>query len=337
MQISYRTRQFYRRLWLTVLALALAALTLLLCWVLWLRRYVVYTPDGARLDFSLSQKWPQGATNQEVISLTKPDIYYTEKEEPQGPEQTDIRFQGYFVTVDELLEDLDGTLEKILALPENTPIMVDVKGYWGYFYYSTNAGCGTSGSFDMATMDAFFKAVNEAGLYTIARMPAFRDYAFAAEHISSGLKTQAGYLYVDPDRVYWLDPMDDAVLTYLIQISKELEAMGFDEVAFQDFRFPDTNQVVYDTDRDVAITKAAQTLATTCANDHFAVSFITTDSNFPLPEGNCRLYLQDVAAYDVQDVLALLSPETAKRVVFFTNSNDTRYEKCGVIRPLYMA
>lgn len=337
MRISYRTRQFYRRLFLMLISIALAALTLLLCWVLWLRRYIVYTPDGVRLDFSLSQKWPQGITGQEHISVIPPNIYYDEDEEILPPEEEESRFEGFYVTVDELLDNLDGTLEKILKLPEGTPIMVDVKGHWGYFYYPTTAGCGTSGSFDMATMDAFFKAVNEAGLYTIARLPAFRDYAFAAENNSSGLKVQAGYLWVDPDRVYWLDPMDDAVLTYLIQISKELESMGFDEVAFSYFCFPDTNQVVYSTDRDVAVAKAAQTLVTTCANDSFTVSFISTDSAFPLPAGNCRLYLTDVAAYDVQDVLSLMQKDVAERVVFFTNSNDTRYQQCGVIRPLYMA
>lgn len=337
MRISYRTRQFYRRLLLMVLSVVLAALTVLLCWVLWLRRYILYTPDGARLDFSLSQQWPQGVTGQETIPLQRPDIYFAQDEEDPTPEPEDTRFAGFYVTVDELLEDLDGTLEKILNLPENTPIMVDVKGHWGYFYYPTSAGCGTSNSFDMQVMDAFFKAVNEAGLYTIARLPAFRDYAFAADNISSGLKVQAGYLWVDPDRVYWLDPLDDAVLTYLIQVTKELESMGFDEVAFHYFCFPDTNQVVYESDRDVAISKAAQTLVTTCANDNFTVSFITDDSTFPLPDGNCRLYLTDVAAYDVQDVLSLMQKDVVQRVVFFTSSNDTRYQQCGVIRPLYMA
>lgn len=338
MRISYRTRQFYRRLFQLILTIVLAALVLLLCWVLWLRRFIIYTPDGAKVDFSLSQQWPQGQTGQVTQPITHPDIYFTEPEVPDEPEDTKQRFEGYYVTVDDLLENLEGVQEKLLRLPAGTPVMLDIKGYWGYFYYTTATGGKTSGSFNMQVMDAFFATVNQAGLYTIARLPAFRDYNFAANHPSCGLKVSGGYLWVDPDRVYWLDPADDAVLTNLIDITKELRELGFDEVAFQNFCFPDTKDVVYDGDRAQVLLKAAKTLVTTCATEQFTVSFITTaDNAFALPEGNCRLYLQDVAAYDVSDVLAKLDAATVPRVVLFTQSFDTRYESCGVIRPLHMA
>ena len=342
MHLSYRTRQFYRRLFQVILALVLTALVVVLCWVLWLRRFIIYTNDGARIDFSLTQQWAPGITGQETLAVQPPQIYYPDPDDPQGGGEggediASARFEGYYLTVDELLDNLDGVLEDILALPEDTPVMIDVMGYWGYFYYSTEVGTTTSSSFNLATMDAFFDAVNARGLYTIARLPAFRNYEYVVHHNSYGLRLKNGGYYSDSQNAYWMDPTHDAVLTYLIDISKELRDMGFDEVSFLYFAYPDTNTIVFDGDRQAAIAQAAQTLATVCANDQFAVSFITTDANFPLPEGNCRLYLQDVAAYDVNDILAAMDPGNVERVVFFTTSNDTRYQQCGTIKPISMA
>ena len=52
--IPYRTRRALRRLCVTVLVLLLIVMALALCWLLWLNRYVIYTRDGAKLDFNLS-------------------------------------------------------------------------------------------------------------------------------------------------------------------------------------------------------------------------------------------------------------------------------------------
>ena len=346
MHLSYRTRQFYRRLFRVILALVLVALLVLLGWVLWVRRYIIYTNAGARIDFSLTQDWAAGVTGQGRPVIMMPEIVYPDADDPVGGgdsggdtevELPSARFEGFYLTVDDLLDNLDGVLEDIMALPEGTPVMVDVMGYWGYFYYSTQVGATTSTSFHMATMDAFFEAINSRGLYTIARLPAFRNYEYAMNHFSCGLQIGAGYLYADDKNAYWLDPANDTVLTYLVDISRELRDMGFDEVSFLYFTFPDADNLLYTGDRQEALAKAAQTLVTACANDQFAISFITTDTAFVLPEGNCRLYLQDVSAFDVEDILAAMDPATVERVVFFTTSNDTRFQRCGTIKPISMA
>lgn len=340
MALTYKTRQFFRRLFRTLLILVLAALLVLLCWVLWLRRFIVYTADGVHLDFSLSQEWPLGQTGQTATQATHPDIFFTQTTAPSTPPPTEEDFvpdfEGFYVTLEELQNEREDVLQRILNLPAGTPVMLDVKSYWGYFFYSSNCGKG-SGSFDMATMDAFFAAVTESGVYTIARLPAFRDYAFAEANTGCGLKESRGYLWVDPDRCYWLDPGSDGTHDHLVRIIRELRDLGFDEVAFTDFCFPDTDQVVYTNDKADTIAKAALALVMGCATDQFAVSFITNNPQFPLPEGNCRLYLQDVSAVDVHTILGQMNPETVKRTVFFTITKDTRYETCGVIRPLKMA
>ena len=340
MALTYKTRQFYRRLFRFVAVLVMAALILLLCWVLWLRRFLIYTGEGVRLDFDLSQDWPLGVTGQASLPSTHPDIFFSDPPPTTTTLPVDQipvdRFEAYHVSLEELQNERDLVLERILALPEGTPVMLDVKGYWGYFYYSSALGA-SSGSFDMAVMDAFFDAVNSSGAYAIARLPAFRDYSFALAHTNCGLKDSRGVLWVDPDRCYWLDPGSDGALEYLINIARELRAMGFDEVAFTQFAFPDTDKVVYNQDKDETIAKAALALANACADSSFAVSFITNDASFPLPGGNCRLYLQDVAAVDVDTVVMGMEESVVQRTVFFTNSNDTRFAPYGVIKPIKMA
>ena len=337
MALTYKTRQFFRRFFRTAVVLALVALLLALCWVLWLRRFVIYTQDGAQLDFGLSQQWPQGQVGQQNQPPSVPNIFFTQPESTGPVIDPEVSFRGYYVTVEELMEDLDHVLSQILALPAGTPVLVDVKGYWGYFYYSTAVGGQTSESFDISQMDAFFAAINQADLYTIARIASLRDYDFGRKNVNCGLKVGPGYLWTDENKCYWLDPANDAVQNYLIETVKELQHLGFDEVALRYFQFPDTDQIVYQGDKAQAIADAAQILASACTTESFALSFISEDPNFPLPEGNCRLYLENVAAADVQDLVAGMTPYVAENTVFFAENNDTRYQLCGVIQPIILA
>ncbi len=339
MIFSYRTRRFFRRLLGFLAAAAAVGLVIFLCWLLWLQRYIRYTPEGAVLDFSLNQDLTQGVEAKPLTPGASVSIHYGDEEDlPAQEEPAMEQLQGYYVTVDELVKDLAAVRQKIEALPKGTAVLVDVKGTWGYFFYPTTVGDTTSESFNMAVMEAFFADINDLGLYTIARLPAFQDYDYGRKNYSCGLAVPAGYLWYGENHCYWLNPENDQVLTYLIDICRELRSMGFDEVVFKDFCFPDTDEIIYDGDRTQALNKAARTLVTACANTEFAVSFITSDPALTLPEGNCRLYLEGVAAADVADrVLQFAVPDPAAQLVFFAQTNDTRYEVSGVLRPLDMA
>ena len=78
MNIPYRTQQRLKRLAVVLLVAAVVAAVVLLCWFLWLDRYVVYTRDGAMLDFSRASRELSG----EAVKFTEPpdpiSIYYNE-------------------------------------------------------------------------------------------------------------------------------------------------------------------------------------------------------------------------------------------------------------------
>ena len=78
--IPYHTRRILRRIFVSLVVLALVTAGVLLCWLLWLNRYVVYTRDGVKLDFDMPLEFPQG---QLAVPPTAPppvDIYYNEGE-----------------------------------------------------------------------------------------------------------------------------------------------------------------------------------------------------------------------------------------------------------------
>ena len=60
----------------------------------------------------------------------------------------------------------------------------------------------------------------------IARLPAFRDSAFAEAKPGSGLTVSSGALWTDEAQCHWLDPANQAVTANLIQICR-----GFRNVA----------------------------------------------------------------------------------------------------------
>ena len=54
MSIPYRHKRTLQRIGTVALVALSILLVAWLCWVVWLQRYVVYTSDGARLDFDVS-------------------------------------------------------------------------------------------------------------------------------------------------------------------------------------------------------------------------------------------------------------------------------------------
>lgn len=336
MRISYRTRCMLRKFFTTSVVIVLIGLAVWLCWVVWLDRYIVYTRDGARLDFSLSQTMPQGVLAQPPGPGETIPIIYADSTEPTEPVQTQTGVHGYYIDTKALSGGIDAIRAQLEKLPAGTAVMVDVKNTKGHFYYSTSVGSVTFDGVDTGEMDDLIAYLADSDLYTIARLPAFRDYEYGLNHVDSGLAKKGGdgALWLDETRCYWLDPTDAGALTYLIQTATELRSLGFDELVFTDFRFPETDQIAFEGDTNLALSEAAEELAEACGSERFCVSFSGWPT-FPLPGGRARLYLQDIPAVELESVLAQVQADDPdNKVVFMTNLNDTRYDEHNVLRPL---
>ncbi len=337
MNIPYRTRRTLRALGIAALIVALALIVVWMVWLFWLERYVVYSRDGAKLDFGMSNQQLSG----EIAVAPEDDmtisIFYNEGDNAlnMGAELTQL--SGYYITKD-MLSDIPAIKSMLRKLPEQTPVLLEVKDIVGRFFYSTSLGPSAKG-IEPTEVDELISYLADSGLYVIAKAPALRDYYYGLNHVSDGLPTSGGYLWMENDtNCYWLNPASEGTLTYLMQIASELKGLGFDEVVFSDFRFPKTDKIVFKGDKNQALVNAASSLLTASAGDRFAVSFLVEDPTLPLPAGRSRMYLEGIPAADAKTAASQTTvADTAINLAFLTDVNDTRFDVYSVLRPLTSA
>ena len=338
MNISYRTRQFLLRLCTLVLVLAFLAAVAWLIWMIWVGRYIIYTPNGAKLDFHYTINNSDGILAEPPDPMETIEIVYREPAiEETEPVVVKTSISGYYIDFEDLKTDIPALRAKLEKLPAGTAVLLDVKNIKGFFHYSTTVGKTNSKDVDTTEMDGLLTYLANSSLHTIARLPAFRDWEYGLNNVPDGLPKKGGNgsLWMDDSKCYWLDPTSDGALDYLIRITTELRSLGFDEVVYSDFRFPNTDKIIFKGSKSEALANAAATLAAACANDRFCVSFINEDPGFFLPSGNCRLYLEDIAAADIPEILdQVKTDDPATHLLFFTTVNDTRFDEYCVLRPL---
>lgn len=98
-------------------------------------------------------------------------------------------------------------------------------------------------------MPGLLSTLREHGIYTIARVVAFRDPALAEKKQEWSLKLADGSVYRDRQNLAWINPYKQEVWDYLVEVGKEAAALGFDEVQFDYIRFSTDRgigNVVYD-------------------------------------------------------------------------------------------
>ena len=336
MAIPYRTRRRLQRLGSVLMALLVLAVCSWLCWVIWVERYIIYTEDGAVINFDLNPELPMGEIAQPPVAGEGPEIHYNEGENAVNTSTDLLQMNGYYITYDLLKNDFDNVKKKVEALPTNTPVMIDVRGGYGSFYYSSELeDAVTAQSLNVNQVDELIQLMHQKNLYLIARLPAFQNYTFGLNNVPSGIPFTGGggALWMDGEGCYWLKPKDSAVIGHLTAVILELRGMGFDEVVLDKFWVPTANRVQYTGDALADLTECANRLLTNVSTNSFTLSFTTSSADFPLPEGRCRMYLSNVPARDVEATggqATMTDPQI--RLVFIADSNDTRYDTYGVLR-----
>lgn len=334
----YKTRRALRGLAIAALSLVLVLIIVWLVWLLWLDRYVVYTRDGAVLDFSLSDKLDPGEVALPPEDDVTVSIYYNEGDNALNISTELSQLTGYYIDADMLENDMSTVLSQLKKLPPQTPVLVEMKDTFGRFFFQTNLG-PTRSSLDQNAMNELMRVLKLSDFYLIAKFPALRDYYYGLDHVDDGIFLKSGIgLWMDDSRCYWLNPQSQGTLSYIIQIITELKQMGFDEVVLGDFAIPTSDKIKFNGDRKEVLGAAAQKILEACANDRFAVSFCVTSSSFPLPEGRTRLYMENQSASEIKTMAAeTVFSDTAVKLVFITDLNDTRFDDYGVLRPLNTA
>ena len=339
--MTFTTRRRIQRIALFSMIGILVLTLVWICWVVWVGRYVVYSQDGAKINMDLPQYMSGGQVAIPPNENETVPVYINEGSDAINVSTDLSQINGFYIDTDTLQNEMASTMNTISMLPTGTAVMVELKNIWGTFLYSSSLSEATvSTKLDTTTVDNLITEINSKNLYTIAMIPAFRERYYCLNHSSAGLEvTRRTHLWEDNDKCYWLDPTDNSALNWIMSIVEELKALGFDEVVFTEFRMPSTDGIYFNGDRNEAIAKAAATIVKECAGENFAISFMTDDPAFQLPEGGrCRIYLQNVSAKDVAAAAARLQVADQKvNIVFIANTNDTRYDAFSSLRPIVTA
>ena len=339
MRIPYRTQRILRRVGIVSAIFLMLFIIAWFCSVIFLERHVVYTREGAMLDLDVSTNDLIGEVAKPPVGKTDISIFYNEGDDAINMSDELQQLDGYFIDIEDLKTNIAGCRDLLEPLKANTPVMIDLKGGYGSAYYSsTLPGIITSSEVSVASVDELIGFMSEKNFYKIARISALRDYNFGLNHVPAGLMHVNGKgLWPDEGHCYWLDPSKEDTIKWLVSIIKEIRNMGFDEEVLTDFRFPDTDMIRFNGDKDAALVEAANQLISQCGTSDFTVSFQVPNHEFALPDARTRMYLERVAATNVGMVSTKVSEVVADpniRLGFIAETNDTRFNAYGCLRPI---
>ena len=139
-----------------------------------------------------------------------------------------------------------GIRNRVLDLATRTElnaVVIDVKGDRGWILYKTEVeqalAAGAQGPATLRDFDALMAELKARGIYTIARIVAFKDNILAtARPDLAVVDARTGKPWIDNEKLAWVDPFREEVWAYNIAIAQEAVRRGFDEIQFDYVRFP---------------------------------------------------------------------------------------------------
>ena len=335
MSLSYKAKHRWSKFWkialLTVLALILACILRFI----YLERFLVYDENGVHLDYGGKTVYAPD----EPQSSTKDDFVLKQEEGNIHAGPVASLYRGFSLRAGQILN-----ANSRRALSENladcNAVMLEMKTNTGKFLYATSLSQGQTANFDLNAMSAWLEELRAVpGLKLIAKLPAFQDSAFALADYSHALAIRNGALWMDENGSYWLDPANSEVVDYLVNAARELHNLGFDEVVFENFHFPDSSNIVYagKSGKEAALA-AAKEVKERLDLWGIEVSFLSTDEEI-VALGQ-RVYLTVESGAQVEDEAAryadLIGTETG-RLVFCIDSRDTRFDDYSKLAPFEIA
>lgn len=132
-------------------------------------------------------------------------------------------------------------LVKIIEETELNSVVIDVKDYSGRISFEvSDLTLKEIGAVEKRIPDIqeFIESLHQKNIYVIARISVFEDPYLAKKRPDLAIKRKDGRIWKDYKGLSWLNPASQEVWDYTIKVSKEAEAVGFDELNFDYIRYP---------------------------------------------------------------------------------------------------
>ncbi len=335
---SYGAKRRIRKVLQVILLTLVLLLLLCILRAIYLQRFLVYDENGVHLDYSGVNTSPlpdEDAPPDEDFVLKQDAAVGTVEGVDTTTETPPLK--GYYITASQLLSDERRSVV-LDALEGAGCVMLDMKTATGKFLYHTALANTQKASADLDAIEALVRELaGRKDLTLIARVPAFQDSSVALSDFSQALPIKNGALWIDWDGSYWLDPAGKDVADYLVSIARELTALGFHEVVFQNFHFPVSVNIHYN--RDVSGAEAALSCAETVARrlQTYGIAASFQSDDIAIEALSARAFLEAETGMEAVEKAkartAFLDGDDGK-LVFLTDSRDTRFQPYGKLAPL---
>jgi hypothetical protein len=131
----------------------------------------------------------------------------------------------------------------LLETTELNALVIDVKGDRGLIAYQSAIplarAVGAQTTITVPDLRGLLRALQDKGIYTIARIVVYKDHPLALARPDLAVKTPQGGIWRDREHLAWSDPFNKEVWDYNIAVAVEVAQQGFDEIQFDYVRFPD--------------------------------------------------------------------------------------------------
>lgn len=172
------------------------------------------------------------------ISMENDEEDLQAEDEQEKPERPKVK--GIFVT-----GAMAGTdnMENLIDLVDQTELnamVIDIKNDEGRVTYDMEVSSvqevGSCRRY-IQDMETLVKKCKEKDIYLIARIVAFKDPYMEQAKPEWCVHNEDGSLFKDKDGMTWLDPHNEQVWEYLLDIAEGALEIGFDEIQFDYMRF----------------------------------------------------------------------------------------------------
>ena len=157
-----------------------------------------------------------------------------------------IYLTGYTAGGKRLYQLLD-----LLNRTELNAMVIDVKNDDGLVTFKTRNEManfvGANRIVQIKDIEKRMADLKKDGVYTIARIVAFKDNRAASSRADLAIKTTSGTVWRDNKGTAWLNPYNRESWEYILDVAEEAAEHGFDEIQFDYVRFPtDGNRKIID-------------------------------------------------------------------------------------------
>ena len=238
---SYRGRFGWRNVLTILIVFLLVVLAAAVAAFFLLQKYVVYTDDGqARLELPFLQQ--KESLPPASAGVGEPPVVVVTAQPSPAPEEEFLR-----AAVLPRSALYDGTAEEQVAAAGGNAAWFDMKADDGTLGYVSDrpAAIRFGSSAADPALNAAIKALNDGGLYTVARVSCFRDNLAPRQDNSLAVRTNSGYNWRDAGDIRWLSPTVEGAQDYVAGVCRELAALGFDEILLDNAAYPTAGQLEY--------------------------------------------------------------------------------------------